>query len=204
MTQMTLDQKTTAALSLAVVVMLGASAICLTAAPLLLPDSYSWIEHTTSEAAAQGVDGAWLARLGFLLFGFAVLALCALKAPAWGLRETLLLGAFGVLMVANAAFSHCPWEPSAPCDATEDTLHSVSATAVGFAFTLGVLSVAIRGRDRSDARRYQDLVAVVASIALPFAMAVFPGQDGAIQRVMFLVAYVWFGTEAISARRSGD
>jgi TRAP-type C4-dicarboxylate transport system permease small subunit len=53
---------------------LVASALALALAPLLLPTSYSWVAHTTSESAAQGVPGSWLARVGFLVFGAAVLA----------------------------------------------------------------------------------------------------------------------------------
>ncbi len=41
---------------------LVASATSLALAPTLMPESYSWVSHTTSESAAQGV-GAWLARL---------------------------------------------------------------------------------------------------------------------------------------------
>jgi hypothetical protein len=55
-----------------------------------MPESYDWIEHTTSESAAQGVEGAWLARLGFLSFGLAVLWLST------GIKQTWARGARGV------------------------------------------------------------------------------------------------------------
>jgi hypothetical protein len=58
----------------AVLSCLTVSALALAVAPMLMPESYSWVVHTTSESAAQGVNGAWLARLGFVAFGFAVLA----------------------------------------------------------------------------------------------------------------------------------
>lgn len=51
---------------------LSASALILALAPVLMPTGYSWVSHTTSESAAQGVAGAWLARCGSLLFGFSV------------------------------------------------------------------------------------------------------------------------------------
>ena len=60
------------------------SATCLLLAPALMPESYSWIQHTTSESAAQGVEGAWLARLGFVTFGLGVLWLTALLRVVWG------------------------------------------------------------------------------------------------------------------------
>src|SRR3972149_9736058 len=53
------------------------SLLALLLAPSLMPASYSWFRHTTSVSAAQGISGAWLARLGFLLFGFALFRLSA-------------------------------------------------------------------------------------------------------------------------------
>jgi hypothetical protein len=42
-----------------------------------MPADYSWVSNTTSESAAQGVQGAWMARLGFVLFGMSVILLVA-------------------------------------------------------------------------------------------------------------------------------
>lgn len=47
--------------------------------------------------------------------------------------------AFGVCMVGNVAFSHMPWWEGAAFDGVKDLPHSVTATAVGFAFVFGVL-----------------------------------------------------------------
>jgi hypothetical protein len=188
-------------LAAGIILLLGTSAICFAAAPLVLPESYSWVSNTTSEAAAQGVHGAWLAKFGFLSIGLSVLTLCALKEPSWGLSETLLLAAFGICMLGVATFAHRPWWADASYDKTEDALHSAAATIAGFAFTLGVLSLAVRGRNRSHAQRWVDLTAVATSLVLPFAMAMFPGLDGVIQRLMFAVAYTWFGLEAFSMAR---
>ena len=51
--------------SLAVCGLLAGAILALGLAPLAMPDSYSWIELGTSESAAQGTDGAWVARTGF-------------------------------------------------------------------------------------------------------------------------------------------
>ena len=53
----------------AVLAGLVASGLALALSPALLPENYTWVSNTTSEGAAQRVEGAWLARLGFLLFG---------------------------------------------------------------------------------------------------------------------------------------
>ena len=72
-----------------VLVGLGASAAMLALAPILMPAGYSWLSKTTSESAAQGVDGAWLTRLGFVVFGLSVLLLTVARRRAWGLAAAL-------------------------------------------------------------------------------------------------------------------
>jgi hypothetical protein len=178
---------------------LGASAISLALAPLLMPASYSWLEHTTSESAAQGIDGAWLARGGLAAFGVAVLVLAALARPRWGTVGTTLHTAFGALLVATAVFSTRPWEPELPFSALEDLLHSVAATAMGFAFAGGVAVVAFRRRRRSGRWSPRDGAAVAAAVVLPLGMAGAEEFAGALQRLMFLVAYVWYASEAAQA-----
>jgi len=168
-------------------------------APALLPDDYDWIEHTTSEAGAQGVDGAWLARFGFVLFGLAVLVIAARSAPRWGTRATVFHRVFAVGMITVAAFSARAWPDGASYDPTEDTLHSVAATVIGVAFAIGVLAVAVGGREKGQSVRVLDVVAIVASVVVPLSMSQFDGVAGVAQRLMFLVAYLWYGREVLPA-----
>lgn len=176
---------------------LSGSAVALTLAPLLMPDSYNWISNTTSESAAQGVSDAWLARLGFLMFGLAVLWLTAISGSKWGRSGRLFHGIFGVLMTATAAFSHRPFEPSVAFDQTEDLLHSVAATAMGFAFALGVFAVMVHRPERSISRRVLDVAALAASVIIPLSMGAWSGSAGLLQRLMFLIAYLWYAIEAL-------
>jgi hypothetical protein len=171
------------------------SAVALAAAPALLPADYSWLAHTTSEAAGQGVAGAWLGRVGFVLLGVSVLAVASSAAARWGPSGTGLHRTFGALMIAAAVFASRPWDPTAPFDRVEDALHSVAATAMGFAFALGVAAVAWRRHVSGVGPRPRDGVAVLAAVALPLAMAWQPDLAGLLQRTMFLVAYVWYGLE---------
>jgi hypothetical protein len=187
-----------------IVLCLGGSAFALALAPLLMPDSYSWVSHTTSESAAQGVSGAWLARLGFLVFGLVVLWLAAFAGARWGRWGRLFHGMFGVLMAATAAFSHRPFEPGIMFDRTEDLLHSVTATAMGFAFAIGVVAVMVSRPGRLTSRHALDAAALVASVVIPLSMVAWSRNAGLLQRSMFLVAYLWYGTEALdtTGRRS--
>lgn len=186
------------ALPAAVAAALGASALALTLAPTRMPDSYHWIAHTTSESAAQGLDGAWVARLGFLLFGFAVLALAALARERWGPLASGLHAAFGVLMVATAAFSARSWEQGAAYDPVENALHSFAATALGFAFAFGVAAAAWTLLAAARRLRWIDVIAVSASVVLPLGMMMWPQLAGVLQRTMFVVAYAWYLHEAWS------
>jgi hypothetical protein len=181
---------------------LAASAAALAVAPILMPTSYSWVAHTTSESAAQGVPGAWLARLGFVTFGFAVLAVAGLARHLWGRLAAWLHAGFGVLMVTAAVFSARSWEPGVPFDAVEDVLHSVSATAMGFAFAFGVVAVAWRIWRAGGGLRWLDITAVTASVVLPLAMVGWEQFAGALQRPIFVVAYVWYAVEAVHARHA--
>ena len=117
-----------------VIATFAASIASLLVAPALMPDSYSLLLHGTSESAAQGVEGAWMARLGFLLLGFAVLWLAGVALPRWGRWASIAHRWFGVWMIAAAAFSTRPWVESAPFDPTEDLLHTVAASAMGIGF----------------------------------------------------------------------
>lgn len=190
-----------------VLVCLASSALTLALAPLLMPDSYSWIANSTSESAAQGVDGAWLARMGFLLLGFGVLWLATLGPLAWRRSATALHMAFGVSLIANAAFATRSWDASAQFDGTEDLLHSLASAATGFAFTLGVLAVLLR-RAREQSRPWiVEMLAITVVVVLLFGMGIWDDAEGVLQRGIFLTAYVWYGIEAwrlIDARSKQD
>jgi hypothetical protein len=180
---------------------LAASALMLGLAPLLMPASYSWVAHTTSESAAQGVPGAWLARGGFLSFGASVVTIAYAARGRWGPWAVGLHATFGLLLVAAGTFSARPWDGQVPFSELEDLLHSVAATAMGFAFAVGVTVVALERWRRDGGWRVLDLAAVTASVALPLAMAGATGLTGVFQRAMFLVAYGWYGREAVRSGR---
>jgi len=186
--------------SLVALAMLAASAIALFLAPLLMPSSYSWVVNTTSESAAQGVEGAWLARIGLALFGLAVLAIWRVVADRWGRGGRIALASFGVLMLVTAVFSVRPWGEGAVYNEFEDLIHSLAATVMGFAFALGVFAVAVKRSAVTMPRRALDALAVLSSIAIPLSMMQWPGQAGLLQRLMFGIAYGWFAMEAVRPR----
>ena len=172
----------------------------LAVAPAFMPAGYDWVRNTTSESAAQGLAGAWVARLGFVAFGLAVLWLAAGAARSWGRGVVWMHTAFGVCMVGTAAFSHMPWWEGAAFDPVEDLLHSVTATAMGFAFVFGVLlRLAQRWFGAAALGRrgvVLDVVAVAAASVIPLIMVFQADVAGLVQRLMFAVAYVWYAAAA--------
>lgn len=166
-------------------------------APALMPAGYSWVEHTTSESAAQGVDGAWLARAGFLLFGFGVLA-TAVTTRKWSIAARVAHATFAICMIAAAAFSSRPADVNAPYVASEDTLHSVVASLMGIAFAVGVVLVAARRARGSWFYMLLDAAAIIASVAIPLAMATWDDRAGLAQRVMFAIAFAWYLAATLS------
>jgi hypothetical protein len=186
-----------------IIALLVISAVLLAVAPLFMPADYSWMANTTSESAAQGLEHAWVARLGFLVFGLAVLWLAAALREVWARAALWFHAAFGVFMVATATFSHRHWVVGAHFDPIEDSLHSFTASAMGFAFSFGVLARLVQRGRQGESGRVLDAVALVAATVIPLLMTRLAGIDGVIQRLMFMVAYLWYGREAWLLRR-GD
>ena len=162
-----------------------------------MPGSYSWIRHTTSESAAQGVECAWLARLGFIAFGLGVLWLTATLRAVWGRIAIFLHAAFGVFMVATTAFSSRSWDTSLPFDRIEDVLHSIASNGVGLSFTCGVILIFLQRSRAQRWRRAFDCVAFAAATLIPLSMAIWGEIDGVLQRSMFAIAYAWYSGEAV-------
>lgn len=170
------------------------------AAPALMPDSYDWVQLGVSESAAQGVEGTWLARTGFMLFGLGVLWLTSLKHRAWGRIGTVLHLGFGCSMFGVAAFSTKPWEDGAAYITTEDSLHSLYATTMGFCFILGVVAVMLARRLASTRQAIPDVVAIVITSSIPLMMS--SSIWGLLQRLMFITAAAWYSREAWTADRT--
>lgn len=186
--------------SRAVLLCLAVSSLALALAPLLMPGSYSSIAHTTSESAAQGVEGAWLARLGLGTFGVAVVILAG-RRSSWGRPARVAHFVFGIALLVTATASARPWIRELPYDVVEDQIHSFAATAMGFAFVFGVLAVGIGNSRAGGGVRLWDIVAVLASVIIPIGMVNLAGIAGLLQRAMFAVAYVWYGIETRHARQ---
>jgi len=179
------------------IIMLVFSALCIFLAPLVMPEGYNWVSQAISESAAQGLRSAWVARLGFILFGLGVLWLALYRRDLWARGVYWPQLTFAVCMLGTAAFSHKPWLADAALDTVEDFLHSLTATAMGFAFTLGVIVRLLQRKVDEQRQKSYDLIAIVAATALPMTGVFVPSIAGLLQRTLFVIAYLWFMHEAL-------
>lgn len=180
-----------------IVVLLVTSALCIFLAPLAMPLGYSWLSNSISESAAQGLRLAWIARLGFILFGLAVLWLVLFRRTTWARGVYWMQLVFAIFMLGTAAFSHKPWVAGVTFDPNEDFLHSVTATGMGFAFAFGVVLRFLQRKENEKLQRAYDFVAILAATVLTPIGGAVPFVAGLLQRTMFAVAYLWFIHEAL-------
>ncbi|MDH3684408.1 MAG: DUF998 domain-containing protein [Acidimicrobiia bacterium] len=184
--------------ALGITALLVAALVAFAFAPMLLPESYSWVEHGISESAAQGIDGAWLARGGLILYGLAVVWLVGIRHSTWGPLATALFAVFGASMFGVAAFAAKPWEEDAVFVESEDMLHSAFAGSAGFAFVAGILTLIVARRHRSVRAAIPDWVAFLVAAIVPLTASA--SIWGALQRLMFFTAAVWYAREAWRAK----
>jgi hypothetical protein len=156
--------------------------------PWLSHSEYSSVQHSLSELAGQGMPNAWIMRTGFASFGGAVLVVSLMR-----LKNSLAvfgsLATFGTSMIVAAIFSHLPIVPILGGSIPEDEVHSLAATCMGTAF---VASCGARlwqqrrlGLDRLS------LLGLIVSILIPIIMIQVKEVAGLVQRLMFLVSFVW-------------
>ncbi len=169
---------------------LGIGAITLAAmiGPFASHPAYSSITHSLSELAGQGMPNAWIMRSGFVAFGGAVLAASLLRLR----RDPAVFGAlavFGAAMLAAAYWSHLPIPVLEGGSTAEDDLHSLAATTMGisFATACGARLWTQRGRGID----WLSGLGLVVSVGIPLIMFQAPEIAGAVQRIMFLVSFVW-------------
>lgn len=188
-------------LSLVAIIVLATSGLLFLLAPLAMPFDYSWVSNSISESGAQQLTGAWITRLGFLSFGLGVILTALVNWSTWKSAGAWLLSGFGFLMLTVAAFSTKQWDLSVSFNELENTLHSVSASVMGFFYGIGVLLVILAEKNASLVVKLLGWAAVITSISMPILAGVVPGFGGVFQRLMFAIAIAWFIVQVVRVRK---
>jgi hypothetical protein len=186
----------------------GIGCFCLAAllGPAWSDPTYSSISHTTSELAGQHMPGAWIMRTGFSLFGLGVV-LGMLLAPVRPAAVAVPGILFGLSMLAAAIWPTPPISgmllaPSLEVSARSDMLHSLAASAMGISFCAATAARLWMTQARQARIHWTSLVGLLVAITIPIAMAQLPDFDGALQRIMFGVSFVWVWGEVCQACRA--
>jgi hypothetical protein len=188
-------------LSLVAIIVLASSGLLFLLSPLAMPADYNWVSNSISESGAQQLTGAWVTRLGFISFGLGVILTALVNWSIWKSFGAWLLSGFGFLMLTVAAFSTKQWDASIPFNEIENTLHSLSASVMGFFYGIGVLLVILAEKNASLALKVLGWIAVVTSIAMPILVGVVPEFGGVFQRLMFAIAITWFIVQVVQVRK---
>lgn len=160
--------------------------------PFFSPPEFSWITHSTSEQAGQQLSGAWLMRVGFVGYGLGTLLAALNDWPTRSLvRSALVLFGFG--LIGTAIWSNASILPDAPSNMNEDWMHSVASGVVGTAFAA---ACAARLFSSDGSRRdWLAWAGLVISVMVPIAMGQVPELRGLLQRMMFVLSFVFIVRE---------
>lgn len=162
--------------------------------PLLSPPEFSWLQHSTSEQAGQGMSGAWVMRTGFIGYGAATLIAAIVDWDSRPLVRAALVS-FGIGLFGTAIWSNASILPGVSSDIQEDWLHSVASGVVGTAFA-GACAARLftSGGTRRDMLAWGGLA---MSVVFPLAMGALPEIRGLIQRAMFAISFVFIAREFV-------
>ena len=159
--------------------------LAVAAGPLYTAPGYSAVGHLISELAAQNTPRSFLMSGAFLALG-AGIAVDGLRPFSRALAPFV---AFGFFMALAGLFGHKPITAGVPYVAWVHGAHSALGTAAGIAITVAFAWQALR--QPTPARRIVAGVLAVLCFALPLAMLSFPGVQGAIQRLMYMLVFSW-------------
>jgi hypothetical membrane protein len=171
--------------------------------PYFSAEGYSILKHTTSHLGAQNTPNAWIMNLVFCLLGLACILEAWFHLKRYWVHK-ILLTIFGAGLILTAFYQHAPIIEGIPYSLSEDAMHSLFATIVGFSFTLFAFSAAFI--ERTNKRRILAIMIGLAATGLSVLIFNVADLAGIWQRLMFIVSFAWliFFLEGIKIRRQGQ
>lgn len=160
-------------------------AVAVVAGPLYTVPGYSAVGNLISELGAQNTPRNYLMSVAFVALGAGIVA-DGLRSFHRALAPFI---AFGFFMALVGFFSHKPINPAVPYATWAHTAHGALATSAGIAITVGFAWQSFRQQGLS--RRVVAALLAVASLALPLAMLSWPAYQGATQRLMYFLVFLW-------------
>ena len=156
--------------------------------PSLSLANYDWVQHTLSELGGQSMPGAFVMNLGFAGYGLGCILASIMAFKSRKLTHSAII-VFGSGLIGASLFSALPIDARLPSSLLEDRIHSFFASLIGFAFAVATASALFGSMGRP--RDGLSWIALVSTVAIPLAMVNFPAVEGALQRIMFAISFLW-------------
>ena len=165
-------------------------------AHFFVPPEYHWLQHTVSDLAAQGLKNQWIMQLGFIGFGLLlnigfVSKFVAAKKIFY---PDVLIMLYGLAVLLSGFFSAAPFLEGVSYSIQEDKLHSLFAPAAGVFFSIGILSYLLFSSDPKEKLIHTLFLILVMGTSMIFGLeetGVIHLGRGLIQRMLYLVSFVW-------------
>ncbi len=159
--------------------------LAVAAGPLYTVSGYSSTSNLISELAAQHTQGNYIMAAAFIALGAAIV----FDGSRSFERPLLPFMAFGCFMCLAGVFGHRPISPGVAYNALAHDAHGALATAAGISISVAFIWQALR----QGSVGYRVLAAslAIACFALPLGMLAMPAHQGAIQRLMYVLVFLW-------------
>lgn len=152
---------------------------------------YDWKNNTISELAAQNYSYRWIMKIGFILFGV-ILSVGIINKLIYGNGKLFLELPFliyGLAILVSGLYSTKPIELGLEYSEVESQIHSYAAQIAGVSFSLGLLlSGFVETIPNVKMMHFVTFFIVVGLSAL---FGLLDNNVGIIQRIMYLVSFVW-------------
>lgn len=158
------------------------------AGPWYTVDEYSPVRNVISQIGAQNTPNSPIMVAGFLALGIGIVV----DGVRGFSKPVIPFIAFGLFMGMAGLIAHKPISPSLAFNEFMHQAHSILATLAGISITVGLLWQALLApifRSRAIA-----ITLAVLCFVLPLCMLAFQDIQGLIQRIMYLLVFIWLWT----------
>ncbi|QUH26203.1 DUF998 domain-containing protein [Serpentinicella alkaliphila] len=156
--------------------------------PFYGAEGYEIAKNTTSQLGAQNTPNSWIMNVTFCILGIGTIVEAHIHLKRYWVHK-ILLTLFGLGLISTGIFQHAPIIDGIPYSLTEDKLHSLAASVVGFSFTMFAFSTAFI--EKNNKRRILAIIKGLISIFLSILMFQVTDYTGIWQRIMFITAFAW-------------
>jgi len=159
-------------------------------AHIFAPADYSFSKNPISALGAQGYDKKILMQLGFLSFGVVLSA--GIIFDKFGWREVpLLIYALSIAMVG--IFCAKPFDEQAgfTYSGSEATIHGIFSRIAALSFWIAVLIKMIFSTGLKLKNVHFAFLIVLAVIGLLSRIILLKNEIGLVQRILFLISFIW-------------